>query len=71
MHEAASARFTVTKMVDDLDYPWGFDFLPDGSLLVNEVDGRMVWISAGFDRRIEVAGVPEVLRALVAFDLLR
>jgi glucose/arabinose dehydrogenase len=60
VHEAASTRFTVTKMVDGLDYPWGFDFLPDGSLLVNEVDGRMVWISAGLDRRIEVAGVPEV-----------
>ncbi|SDU28402.1 PQQ-dependent sugar dehydrogenase [Stappia sp. ES.058] len=60
VHEAASARFTVTKMVDGLDYPWGFDFLPDGSLLVNEVDGRMLWVSADLGQRVEVAGVPEV-----------
>lgn len=59
-HEADGVTFTVTRTVADLSYPWGFDFLPDGSLLVNEVEGRMWLVSADGETRIEVAGVPRV-----------
>ena len=60
VHTAGDVRFTVTRAVADLSYPWGFDFLPDGSLLVNEVEGRMWLVSADGERRIEVSGVPRV-----------
>ncbi len=60
VHTAGDVRFSVEQVVGDLSYPWGFDFLPDGSLLVNEVDGRMLLVSPDGDSRIEVAGVPEV-----------
>ncbi|WP_249696376.1 PQQ-dependent sugar dehydrogenase [Stappia sp. WLB 29] len=60
VHTAGDVRFSVDRVVGDLSYPWGFDFLPDGSLLVNEVEGRMLLVSPGGDSRIEVAGVPKV-----------
>ncbi|WP_428697916.1 PQQ-dependent sugar dehydrogenase [Stappia sp.] len=60
VHEAGGVKFTVTRAVADLSYPWGFDFLPDGSLLVNEVEGRMWLVSTDGERRIEVTGVPRV-----------
>lgn len=60
VHTAGDVRFSVEQVVGDLSYPWGFDFLPDGSLLVNEVNGRMLLVSPDGESRIEVAGVPEV-----------
>ncbi len=60
VHTAGDVRFTVTRTVAELSYPWGFDFLPDGSLLVNEVEGRMWLVSADGERRVEVSGVPKV-----------
>ncbi|WP_349357771.1 PQQ-dependent sugar dehydrogenase [Stappia sp.] len=60
VHATDEARVSVTRTVADLSFPWGFDFLPDGSVLVNEVGGRMWWVTPDGRERIEVAGVPEV-----------
>ncbi len=33
---------TVTPVMENLDNPWGFDFLPDGDLIVSQLDGAFV-----------------------------
>lgn len=50
----------MTAVATDLAYPWGFAVLDDGALLVNEIEGRMLLISADGETRTEVTGVPEV-----------
>lgn len=45
-------------VVKDLTIPWGFVFLPDNSMLINEKDGRMIHFKDG--KKTLVDGVPEV-----------
>ncbi len=51
-------RVTLTPVVTGLDAPWGFDFLPDGGILITERDGRLLHVKDG--RSTEVSGVPRV-----------
>lgn len=60
VHRTEAARIAVTPVVTGLAYPWGFALLPDGSILVNEVEGRMLLVSPDGARRTPVAGVPAV-----------
>jgi glucose/arabinose dehydrogenase len=55
----AQAQVPMSTMVEDLDEPWGIDFLPDGSLLVTEKDGRVLLWSNGNTR--ELRGAPRVI----------
>ena len=54
----SQGNVALTKMADGLDEPWGFGFLPDGTVVITEKHGT-VWRVAGGDRR-EVRGVPRV-----------
>ena len=45
-------------IVTDLINPWGIVFLPDGSMLITEKEGKLIHFSKG--EKIEVSGVPEV-----------
>lgn len=45
-------------VVSDLTIPWGFVFLPDGSMLINEKEGKIVHFKEG--NKTEVQGLPEV-----------
>lgn len=45
-------------IVPELSIPWGFVFLPDGSMLINEKDGRMIHFKDG--KKTLVEDVPEV-----------
>jgi glucose/arabinose dehydrogenase len=45
-------------IVPDLDIPWGFTFLPDGSILINEKAGKLIHFKNGI--KTEVTGLPEV-----------
>ena len=45
-------------VVPDLSIPWGFVFLPDGSMLINEKEGKMIHFKDG--KKSDIAGVPEV-----------
>ncbi|OIQ29690.1 MAG: hypothetical protein BM564_05630 [Bacteroidetes bacterium MedPE-SWsnd-G2] len=45
-------------IVEDLDNPWGFVFLPDGSMLINEKEGKMIHFKNG--KKTEVSGLPEI-----------
>lgn len=42
----------------DIAIPWGFDFLPDESMLVTEKNGKIYHIKAG--KKQEISGVPEI-----------
>ena len=46
-------------VAEGLELPWAFDFLPDGTLLVTERDGRLLAFRDG--QRTEVEGLPDIL----------
>lgn len=48
----------VAPVVTGLDTPWGLDFLPDGSGLVTERDGKLLRIVGG--KASAISGVPKV-----------
>lgn len=56
----AGVRFEVKTIARGLDRPWGLAFLPDGSMLVTEKDGRMRVVAAGGALSEPLAGVPKV-----------
>lgn len=45
-------------VVSELTIPWGFVFLPDGSMLINEKEGKMIHFKEG--NKTEVQGLPKV-----------
>lgn len=57
---APTSQVTVQTVAEGLDHPWGFEFLPDGGILVTERDGRMRIVSTDGRLSQPVAGVPEV-----------
>ncbi len=57
---SAAHRFTVEKVIEGLDHPWGVEQLPDGRFLVTERGGRLLAISPGGVTKTPIAGVPKV-----------
>lgn len=57
---APTSQVTVQTVAEGLNRPWGFEFLPDGRILVTERDGRMRIVSTDGRLSQPVAGVPEV-----------
>lgn len=49
---------THEVVVPDLNIPWGFTFLPDGSMLITEKAGEIIHFTDG--KKTMVSGVPEV-----------
>lgn len=60
--ETSAGRMEITPVLTGLDEPWGLDFLPDGSFLVTERDGRLLLATPGGAPQ-QVDGLPEVLVA--------
>ena len=50
--------YTTEVVVNELDIPWGFVFLPDGALLITEKSGELIHYNAGVKTKIK--GLPEV-----------
>ncbi|MQX36313.1 PQQ-dependent sugar dehydrogenase [Roseospira navarrensis] len=58
--ESEQHAFTVTVLTDQLSYPWGLTFLPDGAALITERTGALrLWADGALDPR-PIANVPEV-----------
>ncbi len=55
--------YDVVTIAEGLDLPWALAFLPNGDMLVTELDGRLRLISNGALVREPIAGVPSVYRA--------
>ena len=50
--------YTAEVVVNDLEIPWGMVFLPDGSMLISEQEGKLIHFKEG--QKIEIKNVPEV-----------
>ncbi|MFN7557985.1 MAG: PQQ-dependent sugar dehydrogenase [bacterium] len=58
----AATGYKLTKVVDGLEHPWAIAWLPDGSALITEREGRIRLLSkAGTLAPNPLKGVPEVL----------
>ena len=57
---AEGQRIRVSVVSDGLTYPWGFAFLPDGSVLVTERLGTLRVLRDGVLQSTPLAGIPEV-----------
>ncbi|MGB3774567.1 MAG: PQQ-dependent sugar dehydrogenase, partial [Leeuwenhoekiella sp.] len=53
-----SEKFDFEIIVDDLDIPWGMDFMPDGSFLITEKEGKLIHFKDG--EKTTITGTPEV-----------
>ncbi len=60
MFDTAEYKIRVVTVTEGLKYPYSFLFLPDGSILVNELEGRMRLIRDGKLDPQPISGVPEV-----------
>lgn len=56
--EPKTNAFTSMLLVDELQIPWGFTFLPDGSMLITEKSGELIHFSNG--KKSMISNVPEV-----------
>ena len=56
--KTSAGPMQITAMATGFDEPWDIAFLPDGSFLVTERDGRLQRVSG--DKTTLVVGVPEV-----------
>ena len=66
LETAEQPRIRVVTLTKELMHPWGLAFLPDGSMLVTERQGRLRVLRNGKLDPTPISGVPEV-RA-VSFD---
>ena len=60
-HETRHHPIQVRKIEGNLHFPWGFDFLPDGDILVTEKRGRLVHLDIRNRVRRNLSGMPAVL----------
>ncbi len=58
-YRTADARFRVVVVTRDLARPWSLAFLPDGSMLITELGGRLRIVRNGVLDPESIAGVPQ------------
>ncbi|WP_170480595.1 PQQ-dependent sugar dehydrogenase [Ruegeria arenilitoris] len=56
--QTSAGPVQVSKVAEGLDTPWAVGILPDGSFLVTERDGDLLYVSKGKARRVK--GAPKV-----------
>ncbi len=58
--ESDSQPFNITALTDELEFPWGFDFLPDGRIIVTERPGNLLLLDPTSGKLESIVGVPAV-----------
>jgi glucose/arabinose dehydrogenase len=53
-------EYNVESFSDGFVIPWGMTFLPDGSLIVNDISGKMYKLSSDGKKKIMISGVPNI-----------
>jgi aldose sugar dehydrogenase len=56
--ETSVGTLEIASVFAGLEEPWAVDFLPDGSLVVTERAGRLLWVRDGASQ--DIAGLPDV-----------
>lgn len=56
--ETSEGAVLVQPMIEELDTPWAVGILPDGSFLVTERDGQLLYVSDGKSQKVQ--GAPKV-----------
>ena len=56
--ETTAGRMDITKIAEGFGIPWGFDFLPDGSILVTDREGELKRVVG--NKVLRIRGVPKV-----------
>ncbi len=51
-------NYTTEVVVSDINIPWGFTFLPDGSMLITEKHGELIHFKDGV--KTTISGLPEI-----------
>ncbi len=56
--ESSLGPLQATPIAEGLEEPWAFGFLPDGTVLITEREGRLLAVRDG--QSVEIAGLPEI-----------
>ena len=69
---AAEQTYQLETLAEGLNFPWSVDFLPNGDLLVAELEGTLKRIGKDGSSSNPISGVPTVYRASQGglFDVL-
>lgn len=60
MASAGNPNLKSITVVENLEHPWGFTWLPEGSILITERSGRLRIVREGILDPTPIPGVPEV-----------
>jgi aldose sugar dehydrogenase len=60
IYETEKLRLRPDTIIKDLKVPWGMAFLPNGDIIVNEREGRMLRYSVDGELLSEIRGLPEI-----------
>ena len=58
LNSSATSIYSHQVVVPNINIPWGFIFLPDGSMLITEKSGELIHFKN--NKKISISGLPEI-----------